>query len=98
MGYSFARLLRVGARIENAKQHAHVLAQFSDLGRQLLPSGRGERVVLRAVVLLGRPPLRFHEPLSLEAMEGLVERGVFDGERTFATVADPARDSVAVHR
>src|SRR6188474_2085364 len=43
--------------VENPEQNAHVLAQLSDLGLELLPPGGRQRVVLRAMVLLGHAPL-----------------------------------------
>src|SRR5215216_1684208 len=83
--------------VQHAEQDAHVFAELGDFALELAaPCGR-DGVELRAVVLLGRAPRGFDEAFALEAVEGLVERGVFDRECPVATVADPARDPVAVH-
>src|SRR5260221_11144678 len=71
-------------------------------GRRLLlepaPAGGGERVVARAAVVLGRTPLRLHEPLAVETVEGLVEGRVLDGEVARGHVADHAGDAVTMAR
>src|SRR5688572_20030933 len=64
----------------------------------MVAPGGSELVVLGAVVLVRDAPLRLDEPLPFEPMESLVERRVLDGELTGATLRDPLRDSVAVHR
>ena len=46
---------------------------IADLGAQLPPACRGEAVVLGPVILVGRAPLRVHEPLAFEAVERLAE-------------------------
>src|SRR5258708_29162803 len=71
-------------------------------GRSLLlepaPCGGRERVIARAPVVLGRTPLRLHEPLAVETVEGLVEGRVLDGEVAPGEVVDEAGDAVTMAR
>ena len=57
---------------------------------ELVAAGRRELVVLGAPVVLGESPLGFDEAFALEAMECLVECGVFDGEDVVGALADPS--------
>ena len=49
-----------------------------ELARQLLPSGRGERVELRLAAGVGQAGLRLEPSLLLEAMERRIERTLGD--------------------
>ena len=57
------------------------LVPFAGFARQLLAPGGGERVVLRATVVLGLAPLGRDEPLLLELEERGVQRAVVEGDR-----------------
>src|SRR5215207_10102649 len=75
-----------------------VLAPLGGFGAELFSAGGGELVVLGSAVVLGQSPLRFDELFALEAVECLIERGVFDGQHFIGALADPPRDGVAMHR
>jgi hypothetical protein len=63
---------------------------------EALPSRRGEAVVLRAPVVLGRAPLGVEQALVLETVERGVERALLDEERALGDLLDPRQDGVAV--
>src|SRR5688572_1689453 len=90
------RLLRRG--LEHLEHRFGVLAPFGRFGAELLSTGGGELVILRPPVVLGEPPLGLDEAFALEAVKGLVESGVFDGQDVVGALTDPARDAVAMHR
>ena len=71
---------------------------FAGFARELLASVRGERIELRAAVVLGLPPLGLDESFLLELEEGGVQRAVVEGEAIPARLLDAAGDAVAVER
>ena len=71
---------------------------FARFARQLLAPRGGERVVLRAAIVLGLAPLRVDEPFLLELEERGVERAVVEREAVLARLLDAASDAVAVQR
>src|SRR5581483_5755045 len=59
---------------------------------------RGERVVLRAAVVLGQAPLGVDRTGVLEPIQRLVERRVDDAEIAAGALVDPLADGEPVHR
>ena len=87
---------RRGAR--KAAIRSAVCMPFARLARQLLAPRGGERVVLRAAVVLGLAPFRLDEPFLLQLEQRGVERAVVEREAVLARLLDAARDAVAVQR
>ena len=71
---------------------------FAGFARELLAPRGGERIELRATIVLGLAPLRRDEPLLLELEERGVQRAVVEREAVLARLLDAARDAVAVKR
>src|SRR5688572_11986106 len=71
---------------------------FAGFTRQLLAPRGGERIELRATIVLGLAPLCLDEPLLLELEERGVERAVVEAEAVLARLLDAASDAVAVER
>src|SRR5687767_7118592 len=69
---------------------------FAGLAGQLLAPRGGERIELRATIVLGLAPLRGDEPLLLELEERGVQRAVVEREAVLARLLDAAGDAVAV--
>src|SRR5262249_49499239 len=63
-----------------------------------LPAGAGERIELRAPVVLAVAPLGLDPPLLLELVERGIERALADGEEVVGHLPNPLRDRPAVHR
>jgi len=84
--------------LQNAEQRVDVSAQLDHFGAQLLPAGSADRIEARAPVGVRDSPLGFDESCALEPVEGLVERGVFDGEVAVAALVNDLGDAVAVER
>src|SRR6185437_2588462 len=61
-------------------------------------TGSGEPVELRALLLVGAAPLRFDPAALFHAVKRRIQRAVEHFERAIGSVADEARDGVAVHR
>src|SRR6187402_3426032 len=59
---------------------------------------RGELVVPRAPIVLRHAPIRLQQSFLLEAVHGLVQRRVFDVERSAGGLLEPGDDLEAVHR
>src|SRR4051812_29209515 len=96
-----------GARFVNGgrlRELQHVLDREHDslellsLCNELLLAGRGERVVARAPIVLGRPPFRLHPAVEQQPLQRWIERALADTEHVFGELANAARDAVAVHR
>ena len=68
------------------------------LGAELFPALGGELVVLGFAVVLGESPLGLEPAALLHAVEGGVERALFDLESLVGGLADPGGDGVAVSR
>src|SRR5919202_6271658 len=68
------------------------------LGGEVLPTGRGERVIPRPAVVLRRAPLRPDVAVEQQALQGGVERALADLEDVARELLDALRDAVAVHR
>ena len=83
---------------EEGRDQVSGLLPLARLARELLPAGGGERVVLRAAVVLRLPPLGLDEPFLLELEQGRVERAVVERESVLARLLDAPRDAVAVER
>src|SRR5450432_486853 len=69
-----------------------------DFLAELLPPGRGDRVVARAPAGRGLAPLRSDPPLFLESLERRVERPLLDGEHIVGELLDVLGDRVAMLR
>src|SRR4051812_12916791 len=65
---------------------------------QLLPSGRGEPVVLGLAIVLGWPPLGLEPAVLLEAIQRRKQRSWVDLEVVAAERGQLLRDAVPVHR
>src|SRR5205085_12522256 len=83
---------------EKGRDQIGRLVPFARFARQLLASRRGERIELRAAIVLGLTPFRFDGSLLLELEECGVERTVIEGKPILARLLDPASDAVAVER
>src|SRR5688572_31779252 len=71
---------------------------FAGFSGELLAPRGGERIELRATIVLGLAPLCSNEPLLLELEERRVQRAVVEAETVLARLLDAARDAVAVQR
>src|SRR6185312_711926 len=67
---------------ENEVDRVDVLPPTLRLRRERAPPGRGETVVARGLIPLGRPPLALDPPLLLEALQRRVERALPDTQHT----------------
>ena len=72
--------------------------QVASLGGELLAARVGEAVQLGAPAELGRAPLGLDPAPPLEAVEGRIERAVFDQHGVAGRLLDEAGDGVAVAR
>ena len=61
-----------------------------------MPTGK-YRVTINGFIVLGLPPLGLDEALAVEAMQGLVERGVFDRQVSARPLVNSGGHAVAVH-
>src|SRR6185503_4407138 len=75
-------------RFENAPDGRGIAAPRGRFGAQLRAAARGERVVLRAAIVVRQPPLGFDGAAVFEAMQCLVERRVDDHQLTAAALSD----------
>src|SRR6266576_421349 len=83
---------------EEGRDEISGLIPLAGFARQLLPPGGGERVELRAAIVLGLPPLRVDESFLLELEEGGVERAVVEREAILTDFLDTSRHAVAMER
>src|SRR5262249_55255853 len=88
----------VSGRLEDSSDRARVSAPGRHFRTELSPTARRERVVLRLPVVFGHAPLGVDGAAILEAMQGLVQRGVDDHETAAAVSLDPLTHGVAVER
>src|SRR5262245_39811882 len=68
------------------------------LGAELLPSLRGDAVILRAAVVLRDAPLTLDPTPSLEPVQSRVERALLDLQYVVGRLLQPPRDGITVHR
>ena len=83
-------------RLHDARDGLHETAPFRVLERQLLFAGCRQSVVLRALLVLRQLPFRADPPLTLEAVEGRVERSMIDREHVIRARPDGEPDPVAM--
>src|SRR4051812_43907555 len=83
---------------EKGRDEIGRLVPLAGLARELLPARRGERVVLRAAVVLGLAPLGDDETLLLELEQGGIEGAVVERKPILAGLFDAPGDAVAVER
>src|SRR5688500_8617927 len=81
---------------EHAGDGIRVALPRRELGAELCSAPRGELVELCFAVVLRETPLALDPPLSLETMQGRVERALLDEKGAIAPFADGARDGVPV--
>ena len=86
-----------GARITPAMACGQLLPARS-LDGELLAAGRGEPIDAHALPILGDVPIRRDPFLSLEAVQGGVERSRVDLQRLVGVGANHLRDAVSVTR
>ena len=75
-----------------------VARPLRELGVELSPAGGGESIELRAASDVGVSPLGVEPTLVFHAMEGGIERALFDLEALSRRALDPLQDREAVHR
>jgi hypothetical protein len=56
------------------------------------------RVIAGAAIVLRRPPLGVDQSLAVEAVQGLIQRRILDGELAVRPLAHQGGDAVAVDR
>src|SRR5262245_38790608 len=66
--------------------------------RKLLSTSPGDRVILRAAVVLRRPPLGRNPPFLLESQQRGIQGALVQTERVAADLFDAPRDAPAVQR
>ena len=88
--------VRLPSRREKGGDQIGGLVPFARFARELLPPRGGERIELRAAIVLGLAPLGRDESLLLELEQGGVERAVVERQAVLARFLDAARDAVAV--
>ena len=71
---------------------------FDSATQQLLPAGSRQPVILRALLVLGQPPLGLDPALSFEAVQRGVERAVVDLQLFLRQVGDGDADAMSVLR
>src|SRR4029453_10467392 len=84
--------------IEDLDHCARVALPGRDARSKLLATGRRQRVVLGTAVVIREAPLCLDPALGLEAMEGLIERGILDGEDAVGALAHPSGDGITMRR
>src|SRR5262245_42007807 len=76
-------------RFHGLEDGGGVQAPPGNLGAQPAASFRRQLVVLGPAVVLRDAPLGRDQPAGLEAMQGLVEAGILDGQDAVSTLAYP---------
>src|SRR5262249_11851938 len=69
-----------------------------DFDGQLVPSRRRKRVEARAAVVLGLAPGGLHPTLDQHALQGGIQRALFDLKHVVGRLLDVLGDAIAVHR
>jgi hypothetical protein len=85
-----------GFRFQEARHCLRIVPEGVTLCPEALPSLCGELVESSSSILVGTPPGGGHGALTLEAMEGLVQGGIFERHPVPALLLDPTGDGEPV--
>src|SRR5215211_984915 len=90
--------MRTSGVLENVLNREDDALELVALGRELLASGGGERVVPRPAIVLRDAPLGFDVAVEEEALQRGIERALTDSQHVVRELAHSTADAVAMHR